>query len=316
MKRILWITLVVVLIGLLGLPIWLNQERHALKPFEITSGGKIAKTALGFTHYQVYGREEDPLVVLVHGYSVPSYTWDKTVPYLIARGFRVLTFDLFGRGYSSREHNRYDRALFVGQLNDLLFELNINEKVNLVGLSMGGAIVSAFSSEYPHKVNKLVLLAPFHQPIDIGPLKYPILGDYLAYSFVIPSMAESQSDDFIEPDSYPLWNEKYQNQMQYTGFRAALLATARDYLQTDPMADFRAVDQFRLDSMLIWGSEDNVFPVKNQEVVAKALGKSNKSITINNAGHALHYESANKVNPLIAEFFLTPGTTNGAITDL
>ncbi|WP_171022272.1 alpha/beta fold hydrolase [Thalassotalea litorea] len=310
MKRFLWITLVVIFMGLLTLPFWLNEERLVLKPAEISSGGKIAQTQSGFTHYQLFGKEQDPLVILIHGFSVPSYTWDNTVPYLVASGFRVLTFDLYGRGYSSRDHSRYDRGLFIRQLNELLIELNINDKVSLVGLSMGAAIVGGYTSEFPHKVSKVVLLAPFHQPIDIGPLKYPLLGDYIAYGFVVPSMADSQSEDFVEPDNYPLWNEKYKSQMQYEGFRFALLATARDFLQTDPMADFRAIDQFSIESMLLWGAEDKVFDIKNQSLVSDALGKTNKSITISNAGHALHFERANEVNPLIAEFLLSSDNQN------
>ncbi|QDP01318.1 alpha/beta fold hydrolase [Thalassotalea sp. PS06] len=306
MKKILWITLVVVLLGGLSLPVWLNQERLQLQPSEISTGGKIATTENGFIHYRLQGQEQDPLIVLVHGFSVPSYTWDRTVPYLIARGFRVLTFDLYGRGYSSRQHSKYDRALFVGQLNDLLMQLEIDEKVSLVGLSMGGAIVSAFAAEYPHKVEKVVLMAPFHQPIDIGPMKYPLLGDYLAYTFFVPSMPESQYDDFIEPDSFPLWSEKFKNQMQYKGFRFAILNTAREFLQSDPMADFRAIEQFEIPSLLLWGDQDKVFDVKNRVLVAKTLGNKNKMVVVNNAGHALHYENDDRVNPLISEFLLAP----------
>ncbi|TKB44892.1 alpha/beta fold hydrolase [Thalassotalea mangrovi] len=309
MKNILWITLVTGLLSLLSLPYLLNEEHEELLSGNLTTVGEIAETESGFIHYNLYGQETDPLVVLVHGFSVPSYTWDNTVPFLTSQGYRVLTFDLYGRGYSSRVHQRYDRALFVNQLNDLLMALNINEKVNLVGLSMGAAIISAFASDYPHKVDKLVLLAPFHQPVDIGILAYPLLGDFVAYSFMIPNMSDNQYDDFIEPENYPLWSEKYKIQMKYQGFRAALLTTARDYLQSDPMADFRAVNQFNIKSLLLWGSEDRVFSVTNQPLVATALGKHNKSITINNAGHALHYERAEQVSPLIVKFLSTSGAS-------
>jgi len=43
-----------------------------------------------------------PAVALVHGFSVPYYVWDPTAPELARAGFRVLRYDLYGRGYSDR----------------------------------------------------------------------------------------------------------------------------------------------------------------------------------------------------------------------
>ena len=39
-------------------------------------------------------------MVLIHGISIPMWTWDEVVPPLVQAGFRVLRYDAFGRGES------------------------------------------------------------------------------------------------------------------------------------------------------------------------------------------------------------------------
>src|SRR5919109_740116 len=59
-------------------------------------------------------------VVLVHGFSVPFFIYDPTFEFLTRAGFRVLRYDLFGRGFSDRPKARYNIDLFVRQLGELL----------------------------------------------------------------------------------------------------------------------------------------------------------------------------------------------------
>jgi pimeloyl-ACP methyl ester carboxylesterase len=48
----------------------------------------------GVVHYELTGSEDAPVVVLVHGFSVPCYVWDPTFEALTEAGFRVLRYDL------------------------------------------------------------------------------------------------------------------------------------------------------------------------------------------------------------------------------
>jgi len=78
--------------------------------------GKTAWLADGVTYYEIAGQPGGQPVILIHGFSVPNFIWDPTFAALAAAGFRVLRYDLFGRGYSDRPKARYDKALFVRQL--------------------------------------------------------------------------------------------------------------------------------------------------------------------------------------------------------
>lgn len=77
-------------------------------------GGQFIDLACGRTHYEVSGNGEP--VVLVHGYATPFYIYDKVFAELVAAGYRVLRYDLLGRGYSERVKRVYDADLFAEQL--------------------------------------------------------------------------------------------------------------------------------------------------------------------------------------------------------
>ena len=78
--------------------------------------GDFIRLPDGMVHYELDGPPDGQAVVLVHGFSVPYYIWDPTFPALVAAGFRVLRYDLFGRGYSDRPDLPYTMDLFVRQL--------------------------------------------------------------------------------------------------------------------------------------------------------------------------------------------------------
>lgn len=99
---------------------------------------KSVQLSFGNTDYELTGPEAGPLVVLLHGGSIPMWTWDRQVPVLVNAGFRVLRYDMFGKGTSACPVVEYDRNLFRSQLLDLLNSLGLTEPVHLVGFSFGG----------------------------------------------------------------------------------------------------------------------------------------------------------------------------------
>ena len=127
----------------IALPLALETEREDLDDeARSLATGSFVELTDGQVHYELAGSGDGPVVVLVHGFSVPSFIWDPTFEELLSQGFRVLRYDLFGRGFSDRPDVDYDGTLFVEQLHELLAELGIEEPVDLVGLSMGGRYVS------------------------------------------------------------------------------------------------------------------------------------------------------------------------------
>ncbi|KAG6871508.1 hypothetical protein C0993_003212, partial [Termitomyces sp. T159_Od127] len=85
--------------------------------------------------------------------------WRDVAPDLASRGFRVLVYDLYGRGYSDAPQTTYDVNLFTIQLA-LLMQYLRWDRAMIAGVSMGGGIAMAFTAQFPHLVDdKVVLIA-------------------------------------------------------------------------------------------------------------------------------------------------------------
>jgi pimeloyl-ACP methyl ester carboxylesterase len=117
------------------------------------ASGSFAHLSDGFTHYEIAGLGSSRVVVLIHGFSVPYYLWDKTFDPLGRAGFCVLRYDLYGCGLSDRPHEHYNADLYDRQLSELLTSLRVQTPVDLVGASRWfdrGDLCGSTSGENAH----------------------------------------------------------------------------------------------------------------------------------------------------------------------
>jgi pimeloyl-ACP methyl ester carboxylesterase len=300
-KKIIKITLILLLLVIIALPFIYNTEKQPLTA-EIRAkvDGQFIELSAGVVHYQQANVGSDKTIVLVHGFSVPYYIWDPTYDFLTALGYHVLRYDLYGRGYSDRPDVDYDQALFDQQLLELLLALKINKPIDIIGLSMGGAIVAKFVADHPAKVNKVIFIDPSHEAFYSKKLALPILGEYLATVVMLPKAADGQLGDFRNPEKFAQWPRKYREQMQYDGFRNALLSTLRNFAKPDKLYLYQKIGQLKIPSLLIWGADDKTLPIANSPRVAEALKV--ETFVVDQAGHIPHYERPEIVNPKILEF--------------
>ena len=254
----------------------------------------------GKVRYYLVGPDTAETVVLVHGFSVPSYVWGPTFRALSDAGFRVLRFDMFGRGLSDRPRARYNRDFYVRHVGELLDSLRINKPVTVVGLSLGGPVVAAFAAEHPERVNDIVLIDPTTRPRDAGVLKYPLVGGWVAHTMWLHKAAEAQLDDFYQPERFSHWTELYEEQMQFRGFGRALVSTLRHFASKDPSPDYDALAAQKKPVLVIWGEHDRTTPVSEAEPLRKRLGA--ELFMVPEAGHLPHYEQPRVVNPKLIEF--------------
>ncbi|MCG9788745.1 alpha/beta hydrolase [Vibrio mediterranei] len=298
----LLISISIVIFAVLLLPIIRNKEKCYLDQYSRDLvPGRVIKLSKGYVHYDLQGDDSGDLVVLIHGFSAPSYMWEKNVSSLTSAGYRVLTFDLYGRGYSDRPNTIYDRQLFVNQIEELTQAVVPSDKFHLIGLSMGGAIVSAYASTFPHKVLSVGYIAPFNQPVDLGALTLPVIGKWLGYSFFIPKLAANQLNDLVYPEKQLNWEKRFAEQMQYKGFRRAIIDTANNLISKDPSEDYKVVGLSGIKKLVIWGDQDKVIPVQDASRVVDMLGENTTFVLLKNAGHVLQFEAAEQVNAALLE---------------
>ena len=119
-------------------------------------------TANGHTlHYLDWGREGQPVALLVHGLRGHAHSWDD-VSEALCGDFHVLALDQRGRGDSDwAKDGDYTTPAYVADLADFCQALNLDQFI-LVGHSMGGRNSMAFASQHSDQLAKLVI-------VDVGP---------------------------------------------------------------------------------------------------------------------------------------------------
>jgi pimeloyl-ACP methyl ester carboxylesterase len=293
------VVLVVVLLSVL--PLALDTEHSSLdEEARSHAPGSFIELTRGQVHYELAGPAGGPLVAFVHGFSVPSFVWDPTFERLSSEGFRVLRYDLYGRGYSERPDVAYDKALYVEQLGELLTTLEFDQPVALVGLSMGGPIIASFTQAHPERVARLVFVDPFVGPIDAGVLSVPALGEYLTVVYFARTLPERLGDDFFDPKKVPDWEGRFRDQMRFRGFRRALLRSLRVFMAEDFSVLYREVGRQGKPTLLFWGRHDQTVPFKHSKATAEALGA--RLVVVEDAGHTPHLERPDIFESEILEF--------------
>ena len=300
--------LALILLGLLlasGGVVWIlferaNTEQSVLDAEARSSAtGQFIHLSDGITHYELGGPEDGQVVVLIHGFSVPGYIWDTTFAALTQNGFRVLRFDTFGRGYSDRPDVDYNGVLFERQILELIDTLGLSEPVDLVGLSMGGPVSARVAANNPERVRRLILVDPATVAVPAPGLP-EWLGEIYMGITAFPKMAEGQSEDFLHPQNYPDWADRYRVQMQYEGFRRAIVSTIYHFLPEDHLAYYETLSKHDIPVMLIWGKQDTVVDISGAAKLQEVIDL--KFLPVDEAGHLPHIEQSALVNRAIIEF--------------
>ena len=300
-KKVLTWLIVLVLLVLVIVPSVYTDEKHELdKRIREGTQGEYIELSQGVTHYQQANKDAQEVVLLVHGFSVPYYIWDPTYDFLKDQGFRVIRFDLYGRGYSDRPDVEYDQTLFDRQILDLLEALKIKQPINIIGLSMGGAIVAKFVAGHPEKVNKTIFIDPSHRSFYKSTLAIPLVGNFIAATVMMPKAAQGQLSDFYYPENFPYWVEKYKEQMQYKGFRRAIVSTLVHFAKPDKLPWYQRIGELNKEVLLIWGREDQTLPLADSQRVADAL--KTETFVVEKSGHLSHLEHPQIVNAKILGF--------------
>ncbi len=269
------------------------------------AGGSFLPLPDGCTHYELAGPEGQRPVVLVHGFSVPSFIWDTTFEALQAAGRRPLRYDLFGRGYSDRPRVRYDLELFVRQLAALLDGLGM-QQVDLVGLSMGGIIASAFTVRYAARVGRLALIDPIGtQPMPLNVLYklalLPGISEVALSLLGTEQMVQSLAKDFFDAAEVERFQARYRTQMQLRGFKRAILSTVRNGVVDGSPEIYRSLGQLDTPVLLLWGRDDHTLPLAQSEPILKLVPRAQFHV-IEGAGHIPNVEQPQIVNPILLDF--------------
>ena len=265
--------------------------------------GQFVKLADGYTHYELAGPADGRLVVLAAGASVPYYIWDPTFKALVDAGFRVLRYDYYGRGFSDRPDIPFTQDLYVRQFHQLLDALHLDQPFDLAGLSFGGSVITSVAAKYPERVRSLIYMDPaFRTPQALTMLESsPRAWNVLTAILDERGWADGQLGDFLHPEKFPDWPERYRVQLRYKGFRRARLSDVRANVETDQREELQAVGMHGRPVLVIWGKQDPNVPFELSASLMAVIPNA-RLLPVDQAGHLPQWEQPRIVQPAIIRF--------------
>lgn len=303
------ILLVFSLAALIVLPLIAEALRAPVKTE--AAPGKIADLSTGPTHYRWSGPGDGPVAVCIHGLSTPSYIFAATERSLTGLGYRVLTYDLYGKGFSARPRGKQTSAFFLAQLRALLRDQHVEGPVTLVGYSMGGAIATAFAAAEPIRVTALVLVAPAGlTPVyddwasRLGAL--PVLGDWAIRVWGGLALRRELVEHRSAATVIPNLEDRQAEETRMRGFLPSILSARRHVLRESRDADHRTLGRKGVPVLAIWGSDDPVIPLTAMGRLAE-LNPDAHHVQVPGAGHVVLQTHPAQVSDALRKFLTAEG---------
>ncbi|MCF8258698.1 MAG: alpha/beta hydrolase [Flavobacteriales bacterium] len=269
---------------------------------EMSLIGDYATLSHGRVRYQVAGPANGDPVLLVHGLIGHFHIWDRNFNVLVEQGFRVLRTDLYGRGFSDRVKHPHNTSLFVSQLDELLQHVGMNGPVNLIGLSMGGAVITRFATTFPDRVKSMLWVDSYGIPTPENPLmritRPRILGELLIGSIGGPVLRQAPNRGVYEREKHVDFNRWFSAPLVVKGSKRALLSTLRNFMLEDHTPHFQLVNEMNIPKQMVWGRHDRVLPLEYGKRLHGFIPSAGFQ-EFDQSGHLPHFEEPEIFNILM-----------------
>ena len=260
--------------------------------------------------YRTGGR--GPALLLLHGITNSSETWEHVAPLLTER-FTVIAPDLLGHGQSATPRGDYSLGAHASGARDVMTALGV-KRATVVGHSLGGGIAMQFAYQFPERCERLVLVSSgglgreVHFVLRAAALPgadYVLpaltsarligvgrgLGDLLRRLRVSPGEdVEVLARGFASLDN--------------AGSRQAFLHTVRAVIEPGGQrvsALNRLALAELLPTLIVWGERDSIIPVGHGVAAHEAMPGSRFEV-FPGAGHMPHDADPERFAALLTEF--------------
>ena len=259
-------------------------------------------------HFQEFGDPSKPPIILIHGYTASVYVWKTTAPMLADAGFHVIAIDLLGFGYSEKPSwFDYSIQAQARMISRFMNRIGIG-RATVVGSSYGGAVALNLTLDYPEKVEKLVLSDAVcnNEPKDHPILKIvslPGLGEALT-PFLVDSKAflRYRMQNTLAPANHHMITEdrleSIRRPLHAADGHHSVLATSRNWNAGRLEQDAHLINQ---PTLIIWGDQDNVIPIKNGYKLHEEILNS-RFVILKDCGHVPQEEKSDLFIELVGEF--------------
>ena len=250
-------------------------EKGDLKSYQEKSDYNFANLSKGQTAYKDYGNKNDPAIIIIHGATLPSEGYVGFCEGLSLKGYRVICYDQYGRGYSDRPVSDYNMEFYLDQLNELLGYLEIKKPI-LHGSSMGAPIAISYANKYPNQVSAIGLQVPLVNSNSkiLSALKTPVLGNFVLRVFGIP-FSKNRAEQWVtnNPEQRDLI-DRYIVQLTLPGTEQSLLSSIRNIANTNFIPDYKKFSQSDIPIHIAYASDDGEIDPKTVQQVLSLIPRA------------------------------------------
>jgi pimeloyl-ACP methyl ester carboxylesterase len=256
------------------------------------------------THYVAAGSGM-PLLFL-HGLGGHWGHWEANIPAL-AQHYRVYAPDIVGFGLSDKPQAADRNLEFL--LRCLRGFLDVQEiaQAVVIGNSMGGFLALQMALTYPQRISALGLVAAAGLGPEIGWILrlqgLPILGDLVTIPNRRLVRLAMRSIFYDQSKATPKIVEEHYQHFCRPGARQCYLAVIRNGIglhgQRYVLLD--QLPQISVPTLIVWGAEDRLLPVRQARAAAARLPHSRLHI-LPECGHCPQMEKPEEFNRLVLDF--------------
>lgn len=261
---------------------------------KMDDGIKIAVEDLNSTSSKV--------VVLVHGWPLSKEMYEYQKDFLVAMGYRVVSYDMRGFGNSDVSGCNYSYDRLASDLYCVIDYLK-SDHITLVGFSMGGAICVHYMAMFqPETVSRLVLAgaaAPSFTRTDRNPygmkieevnnLIFEASQDrpHMVSNFSRKVFALSHSKEFLK------WFESL-------SLKASGVGTIYTCVSLRDEDVFEDLKKIKVKTAIFHGKMDQICPYGFATIMEKEI-KDATLYPFEYSGHGLFYDEMNRFHQLLLE---------------
>ena len=289
------------LILILLIYLFSSFEKGNLDEYRQGSEYEFAKLSQGLTAYKDIGNKDDPAIIVIHGATLPSEGFIGFCSGLSAKGYRVICYDQYGRGYSDRPITNYNMQLYTEQLRELLDFLDIKDAI-LYGSSMGAPIAINFSNNYSERILAIGLQVPLvHSNSKVlGLIKVPVVGNLFLRTFGIPFAKNRAEQWALENEGQEEFINRYIAQLSLPGTEYSLLSSIRNIANKDFLPDYKVFSELNIPIHIAYASDDDEIDPKTVNDVLKLIPDADTFVFT--GGHGGGGVIVNKLTDLFSDF--------------
>ena len=253
---IIIVLIIPIIIGLAY--IFANKERGNLIEYQKSSNYEFAKLSHGLTAYKQFGSKDNTPIIVIHGATLPSEGFIGFCEGLSQKGYWVICYDQYGRGFSDRPKIKYNMDLYVYQLNELINYLSI-DNVILYGSSMGAPIAVSYSNKYPNLVLAVGLQVPLvHIESTMSSIiNIPFVGNILFRFFGIPFIKNRALEWPSGNENQRIFIERYIEQLTLPGTEQSILSSLRNVGSKDFYSSYLKFSKLNIPVHISYADDDD-----------------------------------------------------------